>query len=124
MYTCNGKESFFSPEFFYFGFRYALVEGMEHVEPADFEGVAVYSRQEFTGTFSCSNEKINQFYQNTIWSLKSNFVDIPTDCPQRDERLGWTGDGQVFAYTGALNANISNFLYTFFSNISKSTRGL
>lgn len=100
VYTCSGKTEVFQPEFFYCGFRYALVEGLDDVNPEDFEAVAVYSKLDFVGDFTCSNEKINRFVRNTVWSLKSNFVDIPTDCPQR-EKSGWDGDAQVFIGTAS-----------------------
>lgn len=100
VYTCSGKTEVFQPEFFYSGFRYALVEGLDNINPDDFEAVAVYSKLDFVGDFRCSNEKINQFVCNTKWSLKSNFVDIPTDCPQR-EKSGWDGDAQVFIGTAS-----------------------
>ena len=99
-YTCSGKREVFQPDFFYSGFRYALVEGLTDVNPDDFEAVAVYSKLEFVGDFNCSNDKINQFVHNTVWSLKSNFVDVPTDCPQR-EKSGWDGDAQVFIGTAS-----------------------
>lgn len=108
VYTCAGGEAQFQPEFFYSGFRYALVEGLEEVDPANFEAVAVYSRLRFTGSFSCSNPKLEQFARNTLWSLKSNFVDIPTDCPQR-EKSGWTGDAQVFVKTASYFADTAAF---------------
>ena len=100
VYTCSGKTEVFQPEFFYSGFRYALVEGLDNVASEDFEAVAVYSKLDFVGDFRCSNEKINQFVHNTAWSLKSNFVDVPTDCPQR-EKSGWDGDAQVFIGTAS-----------------------
>ncbi len=100
IYTSAGKTEVLQPEFFYSGFRYALVEGIENVRPEDFEAVAVYSKLEFVGDFQCSNEKINKFVRNTVWSLKSNFVDVPTDCPQR-EKSGWDGDAQVFIGTAS-----------------------
>ena len=108
VFTCAGGEEYFQPEFFYAGFRYALAEGFDKVDPADFEAVAVYSRLHFTGSFTCSNPKLDQFARNTIWSLKSNFVDIPTDCPQR-EKSGWTGDAQVFAKTACYFADAAAF---------------
>lgn len=61
------------------------------------------------GNFVCGNEKINQLYHNIIWGQKSNYLDIPTDCPQRDERLGWTGDAQIFCRTAAINYDVSSF---------------
>lgn len=108
IYICDGGEAVFQPEFFYSGFRYALVEGLEEVKPENFEAVAVYSNMEFVGEFHCSNPKIEQYLRNTRWSLKSNFVDIPTDCPQR-EKSGWTGDAQVFAETASYLADTAAF---------------
>ena len=105
---CDGEHAPVFPVFFYAGFRYALVEGMDQVEPEDFTAVAIYSDLAFTCQFTCSNEKVNQFVRNTVWSEKSNFVDIPTDCPQR-ERAGWTGDAQVFARTATYLADTAPF---------------
>lgn len=104
----SGQEDVLIPNFFYSGFRYALVEGIEQVKPEDFEAIAVYSDIKFTGNFFCSNEKINRFVNCTIWSEKSNFVDIPTDCPQR-EKGGWTGDAQVFVKTATYLADTAAF---------------
>ncbi len=108
VFICSGERQTFHPEGFYSGFRYALVEGLEEVDPADFEAVAVYSDLEFAGKFTCSNEKINRFHQNTLWSLKSNFVDIPTDCPQR-EKSGWDGDAQIFLPTASYMTDTAAF---------------
>ncbi len=108
VYTSNGQQEYFHPEGFYSGFRYALIEGIEEIDPAAFEGVAIYSPLEFTSTFECSNKKIEQFHRNTLWSLKSNFVDVPTDCPQR-EKSGWDGDAQVFLPTALYMADVSAF---------------
>lgn len=108
IYICDGTDAVFQPEFFYSGFRYALVEGLDAVKPEDFEAVAVYSDMEFIGEFRCSNPMIEQFLSNTRWSQKSNFVDIPTDCPQR-EKSGWTGDAQVFAETASFLADTAAF---------------
>lgn len=96
------------PKFFYSGFRYALVEGMENVRAEDFIAAAVYSDIEYAGSFSCPDENVNQFVKNTVWSQKSNFVDIPTDCPQR-EKAGWTGDAQIFAQTAGYFADTAAF---------------
>ncbi len=75
----------------------------------NFTGVVLHSDMEMNGTFECSEPLLNQLYRNIIWGQKGNFVDIPTDCPQRDERLGWTGDAQVFARTAAYNMNVAAF---------------
>lgn len=110
-FICSGEEDVFEPEFFYSGFRYAQVEGLDDLDERKaehFRAVAVYTNLEFTGDFHCSNEKINQFHRCTLWSLKSNFVDVPTDCPQR-EKSGWDGDAQVFCETAAYLADTAAF---------------
>ena len=90
-----------SRRFTFHGFRYAEVDGWPGpVDPAAFIAVVVHSDFERTGSFSCSNELLNQLHRNVEWGMRGNFVDVPTDCPQRDERLGWTGDLQVFAPDG------------------------
>ena len=108
VYTCTEGENRFEPEFFYSGFRYALVEGLETVCADWFEAVAVYSDFDFVGSFHSSNTLLNQFVRNTVWSLKSNFVDVPTDCPQR-EKSAWTGDAQIFARTATYFTNTAAF---------------
>ena len=108
IFICNGSRQEFHPEGFYSGFRYALVEGLDEVNPNDFKAIAIYSDLEFVGRFECSNDKINQFYKNTLWSLKSNFVDVPTDCPQR-EKSGWDGDAQIFLPTAAFMCDTASF---------------
>lgn len=108
LFVLNGKgEEYFEPHFTYHGFRYVRVQGS--VKPAQLEAVAIYSDCPLTGTFECSNPMINQLQHNILWSQNDNFVDIPTDCPQRDERLGWTGDAQTFSKTAAFNRNVNNF---------------
>ena len=93
----------------YMGFRYVGVRGIEE-DQLELTALALYSDVEDNGNFSCSNELINQLQNSIRWGAKSNFVDIPTDCPQRDERMGWTGDIALFAPTAAYNFNISRFL--------------
>jgi alpha-L-rhamnosidase len=106
----GGSEEVFEPHFTYFGFRYLLVEGYPgELSAESFTATALYSDLQQTGTFSCSNPQINQLYHNIQWGQKGNFLDVPTDCPQRDERLGWTGDAQAFSRTAALNMNVSSF---------------
>lgn len=108
LFTCSGGEDQYQTRFSIFGFRYALIETDVPFDPADFKALAVYSDMEQTGDFSCSNEKVNRLFQNTLWSMKSNFLDVPTDCPTR-ERLGWTGDAQIFFDTGAYLMNTAAF---------------
>ena len=103
----NEKETF-QPHFTWHGFRYVKVEGTK-VKPSDFTAIALYSDLTPTGTFSCSNPLLNQLQHNIEWSLKSNFLDIPTDCPQRSERLGWTGDAEVFCSTASYLFNVKDF---------------
>jgi alpha-L-rhamnosidase len=92
------------------GFRYIEVTGFPGNLTADnITGVVVHSDMKPTGTFECSNPLINQLQHNIIWGQKGNFVDVPTDCPQRDERLGWTGDAQAFSRTAAFNFDVSAF---------------
>ncbi len=98
-YISDGESRTIRPHFTFFGFRYMKVTGLKNLDPAAFTGVAVYSAMEQTGYLTTGNEKINKLHENTLWGLKSNFLDMPTDCPQRDERLGWCGDAQVFCPT-------------------------
>lgn len=97
-FTCSGKRDQYQMSFSVFGFRYVKVETEVPFCAEDFEAVAVYSALEETGDFTCSNPLVNQLVRNTRWSMKSNFLDIPTDCPTR-ERLGWLGEGQTFFMT-------------------------
>lgn len=110
-YTSNGKGTeVFEPHFTFQGFRYVAVGGWPgEVRPEDFTGVVVHSAMERTGTFESSSSLLNQLEHNIIWGQKGNFLDVPTDCPQRDERLGWTGDAQVFAPTASFNFDTAGF---------------
>ncbi|MDP9833540.1 alpha-L-rhamnosidase [Gleimia europaea] len=102
-YISNGNRATWSPRFTIHGFRYAEVIGWPgELTSQDITARVIHTDMESTGHFECSNELINRFHENVVWSTKSNFVSIPTDCPQRDERLGWTGDIQVFAPTALL----------------------
>lgn len=98
-YISNGTEQILEPHFTFYGYRYVKVEGITSLSADDFTGLALYSEIPKTGTLTTGNSAVNQLIQNADWGLKSNFLDIPTDCPQRDERLGWTGDAQAFAPT-------------------------
>ena len=108
IFYCSGGEDHYQTKFAVFGFRYALIETDLDFDPAVFSAVAIYSDLEQTGSFTCSHEKINQLYRNTVWSMKGNFLDVPTDCPTR-ERLAWTGDAQIFFNTGAYMMNTAPF---------------
>lgn len=105
----GGRESF-QPRFTFQGFRYVQLIGFpENLPLQDFTGVVLHSDMEPTGTFTCSNPLLNQLQHNILWGQKGNFVDVPTDCPQRDERLGWTGDAQMFIRTSAYLMNVAPF---------------
>lgn len=99
-FTCSGDEDHYKTSFAVFGFRYVQIAGDAVLDPADVTAIAVYSDMEQTGSFTCSHEGVNRLLENTRWSMKGNFLDLPTDCPTR-ERLGWTGDAQIFFETGA-----------------------
>ncbi len=99
VYTCREGINEYKPQFAIFGFRYMLVESDISVESIDFTAYAVYSDMEQTGFFECGNSDVNQLFSNSLWSMKGNFADIPTDCPTR-ERQGWTGDAGAFVPTG------------------------
>ena len=106
----DDKERVFEPHFTFQGFRYLKIEGFQTPISLDqFTGVAIYSAMEKTGHFECSNPMINQLQSNIEWGQKGNFLDVPTDCPQRDERMGWTGDAQAFVRTACFNFDTPAF---------------
>lgn len=113
-YTSNGEcQELIRPHFTYFGFRYVRVTGIEKIHPDDFKAWVLYSDLDDVGSFETNHEKLNRLYQNCVWGQRSNFVDIPTDCPQRDERLAWTGDAEIFAPTATYNMDTKAFYRKF-----------
>ena len=110
-YTLSGSgEEVFEPHFTWQGFQYVSIAGYPGtLTPEAITGVVVHSDLTVTGHFECSHPLINQLQHNIVWGQKGNFLDIPTDCPQRDERLGWTGDAQVFLRTAAFNMDVAAF---------------
>ena len=123
VFVGDGNRHLWKPEFTFYGFRYIrLTEWHGEVNPDDFTAVVVHSDIERTGDFECSDARINQLYHNIIWGQKSNFLDVPTDCPQRDERLGWTGDAQVFARCAAYNFNVDRFFHKWLSDMTLDQR--
>jgi len=105
----DGTETY-EPRFTFQGFRYVAVDGFPGVPtPENLTGVVIHSDMTPTGSFESSEPLINQLQHNIVWGQKGNFLDVPTDCPQRDERLGWTGDAQVFARTAAFNMDVAGF---------------
>ncbi len=109
----------YRPRFTYMGFRYAELSGAEY-EDGLLTAYAIHSDMERTGWFSCENPSVDQLYRNQIWGQKSNYIEVPTDCPQRDERMGYTGDGHVFALTGAYNFHTEAFWAKFLKDIRYS----
>jgi len=110
-YILKGEgEETYEPLFTWHGFRYLKVEGYPgELKPENFTAVVLYSDMQPTGTFVTSDSLVNQLQHNIQWGQKGNFLDVPTDCPQRDERLGWSGDAQVFSRTASFNMNVNSF---------------
>jgi len=115
-FILSGEEDIFEPTFTFHGFRYAEVEGWPggadalQQAPDALTAVVVSSDLEHSGQFECSDELLNQLHRNVVWGTRGNFLDVPTDCPQRDERLGWTGDIAVFAPTAVYLFDVEDFL--------------
>ncbi len=111
----------FEPHFTFHGFRYVEVTGYPGTLTADdLRGIVVGSDTPSTGTFECSNPDLNRLYQNIVWGQRGNFLSVPTDCPQRDERMGWMGDAQVFAPTAARNADVAAFFAKWLVDVDDS----
>lgn len=109
-FTCDGEEHTYKSALTFFGFRYIRLENWpDEIKKENFTAIVVHSDIRRTGYFECSDETVNKLFKNIIWGQKSNFLDVPTDCPQRDERLGWTGDAQVFVRTASLNFDAERF---------------
>jgi alpha-L-rhamnosidase len=109
----------FEPHFSFHGFRYVMIEDFPGTpELSSITGVVVHSEMQPTGNFACSDSMINQLQHNIQWGQKGNFLDVPTDCPQRDERLGWTGDAQVFCPTAAINYDVAAFFTKWVGDIA------
>ena len=119
-YTLRGDEvETWEPRFTFHGFRYAEVEGWPGtLKTEDLCAVVCHSDMERTGWFECSDPLINRFHENVVWSMRGNFFDIPTDCPQRDERLGWTGDINVFAPTACFLYDCAGFLSSWLADLA------
>ncbi len=110
-YISAGGNDVFKPLFTFQGFRYIKLEEypLENVDINEFSAIVIHSDIKRTGSFRCGYEKLNRFYENIIWGQLGNYIDVPTDCPQRDERLGWTGDAEVFCRTAAINFDVRRF---------------
>lgn len=112
----------FSPLFTYMGFRYVEIKADRAIKILTLESRVLSSDCERIGDFACSDELLNRLYQNIQWGQCSNFIDIPTDCPQRDERMGWTGDIAVFAETASMNRNIHDFMRKWLQDLRLTQR--
>lgn len=115
----GGAAETFEPHFTFYGFRYLKIENYPgEINPDNFTAVALYSDMKPTGTFTSSNALVNQLQHNIQWGQRGNFLDVPTDCPQRDERLGWTGDAQAFARTASFNFGVNTFFSKWMKDVA------
>ncbi|HOX75601.1 MAG TPA: glycoside hydrolase family 78 protein [Bacteroidales bacterium] len=115
----TGSEEVFEPRFTFMGFRFLEITGFPGTLTTDnITGVVVHSDMQKSGTYESSNPLLNQLQHNIVWGQKGNFLDVPTDCPQRDERLGWTGDAQAFCRTAAFNYNVAPFFTKWLKDVA------
>lgn len=127
VYTTRGstaeRPEVFEPRFSFRGFRYAEVDNYPgELKPEHVRGIVVHTPMESASSFECSEPLLNQLHHNIIWGHKGNFLNVPTDCPQRDERLGWTGDAQVFVRTASLNFDVSAFFAKWLVDLADAQR--
>jgi len=129
-YTTKGKQDItqgYETRFTFHGFRYVQIDGPQFsggnpAEEWEVTAVVIHSELETTGSFKCGHAKLNRLYQNVCWGQRDNFLEIPTDCPQRDERLGWTGDAQIFCGTAAINMNVGPFFRKYLTDMRDGQR--
>lgn len=125
-YICKDGKQTFHPRLTFYGFRYVRVDrfpgGIQNAQKENFRAIAVYSDIRQTGFVRCSNPVLNQFFSNVFWGQKDNFLDVPTDCPQRDERLGWLGDAQVFVRSAAFNFDVEKFFNKWLADVRLEQR--
>ena len=121
-YICSDGVQTWHPSLTFYGFRYISINdfpgSIDCVKPENFTAITVHSNMKRTGFLSSSNTLLNQLFSNIIWGQKGNFLDVPTDCPQRDERLGWTGDAQVFVRTACLNYDVEKFFTKWLADLA------
>ncbi|MGN6198433.1 family 78 glycoside hydrolase catalytic domain [Humibacter sp.] len=121
-FVLSGDTDSFEPTLTFHGFRYAEVSGWPgELTPDALEAVVVHSQMRRTGAFECSDELVNQLIHNSVWGQKGNFLDVPTDCPQRDERLGWTGDIAAYAASASFQFDTSDFLHKWLLDVEAET---
>ncbi|MFB9325613.1 family 78 glycoside hydrolase catalytic domain [Paenibacillus aurantiacus] len=124
-YLCKGGEEEYESRFSFQGFRYVKIEGWPSDVPIDaerFAGHVVHTDMAPAGSFECSHPLLNKLQRNIVWGQRGNFLDVPTDCPQRDERLGWTGDAQVFVRTAAFNYGVAPFFAKWLRDLKADQR--
>lgn len=122
-YILRGDENgeTWSPRFTYHGFQYAEVSGLPEKPDLDtLTGLAIHSDTPLTSSFECSDPMVNQLFENVVWTQRSNFLEVPTDCPQRDERFGWTGDAQVYVRTATYNADVAAFFTKWLDDLEEA----
>ncbi len=120
----DGNERVYKPHFSYQGFRYIRLEGFEksEINLDNFKAIVVFSDMKRTGYFACGDDLVQQLYENIVWGQRGNFLDVPTDCNQRDERFGWTGDAQVFARTASINYRTLKFFKKWMHDVAADQR--
>jgi alpha-L-rhamnosidase len=124
-YICKGNEQgeVFTPRFTFHGFRFVEVSNYPGKPDNDtITGLVLHSDTPLTSTFECSDPMVNQLFRNVVWTQRANFLDLPTDCPQRDERMGWTGDAQAYVGTAAYNADVAAFYTKWLRELMESQR--
>jgi alpha-L-rhamnosidase len=114
----DASEAVLEPSLTFHGFRYAEVSGVDALEPEDIEAVVVGTDLQRTGWFTCSDPDLERLHENVVWGMRGNFLDVPTDCPQRDERLGWTGDIQIFSPTASFLFDPAGFLSSWLADLA------
>ncbi len=125
VFISDGAPKWVRPQFTFYGFRYVkLTEWPMGVELKNFSGMVLYSDLAPAGRVETGDEMVNQLFENTLWGQRGNYLDVPTDCPQRDERMGWTGDAQVFFGTGAFNMDVCAFFDKFLHDLMKEQAAL
>ncbi|MGN1021914.1 MAG: family 78 glycoside hydrolase catalytic domain [Lachnospiraceae bacterium] len=116
IYYTGENAGVYTPRFTYMGFRYAELSGVPYT-PGLIQACSIHAKMRRTGFFTCGNRDVGRIYQNQLWSHRSNYIEVPTDCPQRDERMGYTGDCQAFAPTACYNYDVKKFLEKFLRDI-------
>ena len=125
VYRSDGTPRWVRQKFTFFGFRFVkLTQWSGEVKLENFKGMVLYSNMRQTGTIETSDPKVNKLIENTLWGQRGNYLDVPTDCPQRDERMGWTGDAQVFFGTAAYNMDVSAFFGKFIYDLGQEQAAL